>query len=289
MSKTDIAFIRAFDDAVHLYTPYHPSFVSRLKSIIPNASERRWVASEKRWEVAPQHLDAVIALCQEIYPGKVKAVRSKRQNDNKVEGKIIEVHYIGTTKERQGIMSASAWFNGGWNGLFPEDVLRQWFNQAEKKPHNESHYEILCLARLANQQEIKAAFRQLARQWHPDVCREEGAHDRFIKIDRAYKILSDESLRKKYDAGLAFEESQYRRRHIEHDIDDFNVFGIGSKYPVGFRSPLRCGQVKVDGEYLLGLLIVSKIHQWSDITNLEGKTMVTSWVAGADTFNVEWV
>jgi DnaJ-class molecular chaperone with C-terminal Zn finger domain len=45
----------------------------------------------------------------------------------------------------------------------------------------EDYYDILGIPRNADEKEIKKAYRNLARKYHPDVCKEPGAEDRFKK------------------------------------------------------------------------------------------------------------
>ena len=52
----------------------------------------------------------------------------------------------------------------------------------------------------AQEEDIKRAYRKLAKQWHPDVNKSPNAHERFIEITEAYEILIDPKLRKEYDA-----------------------------------------------------------------------------------------
>ena len=62
-------------------------------------------------------------------------------------------------------------------------------------------YEILGIARDASEDQVKKAYRKLARTWHPD--RNPGdtaAEAKFKDIGEAYGVLSDPELRKKYDA-----------------------------------------------------------------------------------------
>jgi molecular chaperone DnaJ len=61
------------------------------------------------------------------------------------------------------------------------------------------YYEVLGVARSASEEEIKKAFRRLAKQYHPDANKEQGAEARFIEINEAYEILSDPQKRAAYD------------------------------------------------------------------------------------------
>ena len=61
------------------------------------------------------------------------------------------------------------------------------------------YYEVLGIQRGAAADEIKKAFRKLARQFHPDVNREPDAESKFKEINEAYEVLSDEQKRGAYD------------------------------------------------------------------------------------------
>ncbi|HEY9645449.1 MAG TPA: molecular chaperone DnaJ [Chroococcidiopsis sp.] len=61
------------------------------------------------------------------------------------------------------------------------------------------YYEILGVSRSADKEEIKRAYRRLARKYHPDVNKEEGAEERFKEINRAYEVISEPETRARYD------------------------------------------------------------------------------------------
>ena len=70
------------------------------------------------------------------------------------------------------------------------------------------YYEALGVARTATDKEIRAAYRKMARQYHPDLNPgSKSAETRFKEIQQAYEVLSDAEKRKKYDQfGHAWEQ-----------------------------------------------------------------------------------
>lgn len=61
------------------------------------------------------------------------------------------------------------------------------------------YYQVLGISRGASAEDIKLAYRRLARKYHPDVSQLPGAEEHFKAVNEAYDILSDSSKRRKYE------------------------------------------------------------------------------------------
>jgi curved DNA-binding protein CbpA len=66
----------------------------------------------------------------------------------------------------------------------------------------QNHYEVLGLSMHATQEAIRRRYRELVRQYHPDVNPSPQAKERFLRIQEAYQVLSDPERRRHYDALL---------------------------------------------------------------------------------------
>ncbi len=74
-----------------------------------------------------------------------------------------------------------------------------------------SHYDTLKVSRDAPIEVIQAAYRSLARKYHPDRTGNTEGQRMMQAINAAYAVLSDPAEREKYDRGLASQESGYRQ------------------------------------------------------------------------------
>ena len=92
------------------------------------------------------------------------------------------------------------------------------------------YYETLGVPKTASEDEIRTAFRKLARKYHPDVAKDKkAAEEKFKQINEAYEVLSDPEKRKKYDQ-----------------------LGANWNQPGGFQPPPEWGQQPGGGFYQWG-------------------------------------
>lgn len=99
---------------------------------------------------------------------------------------------------------------------------------------SKSLYKILGVAENASQSEIKKAYRNLAKQYHPDVNKTTEAEEKFKEINSAYEVLSDETKKMNYDRfgdamfeqnnGQGFNNNQYSS-HMNFEEILRNMFG----------------------------------------------------------------
>ncbi len=96
------------------------------------------------------------------------------------------------------------------------------------------YYEVLGVSRNATQEEIKAAYRRLAKQYHPDRNPEnrKEAEEKFKELSEAYEVLADPEKRRLYDTyGHQGVSAQFGpggfdfRRHFTHEEDLEDIFG----------------------------------------------------------------
>ena len=87
-------------------------------------------------------------------------------------------------------------------------------------PSSKDYYQTLGIQRNASQEEIKSAFRRLARQYHPDVCKEPGAIDKFKEVNEAYQVLGDQKKKVQYDT---YGHVGFGQGHTGVDFSEINL------------------------------------------------------------------
>lgn len=107
------------------------------------------------------------------------------------------------------------------------------------------YYEVLGVSKNASKDDLKAAFRRLAREYHPDVNKSQDSEERFKEINEAYAVLSDPEKRAAYDRyGHAGVRGAGGPQDFTVDFTDFadifsEFFGFGRSPRGGRRVPRR--------------------------------------------------
>jgi len=121
------------------------------------------------------------------------------------------------------------------------------------------YYEILGVSRNASKDEIKSAFRKMARQWHPDVNKSPEAEAKFKELGQAYDVLMDDDKRATYDR---FGEDGLKNAGFNTqgpfaggfgDLDEifnsfFGNFGFGGSRRMDPNAPQRGDDLRLDIE-----------------------------------------
>jgi len=100
----------------------------------------------------------------------------------------------------------------------------------------EDYYTILGVSRDSSKEEIKKAYKKLAKQYHPDISKDSSAEEKFKKISEAYAVLSDDTKKQQYDQ---FGHAGFDQRYSQEDIFrnfDFRVFDDIFGESSGFNS-----------------------------------------------------
>lgn len=109
------------------------------------------------------------------------------------------------------------------------------------------YYEVLGVSRDASKDEIKKAYRRLAKQYHPDLNKDGGSAEKFKEIAEAYEVLSDREKRAQYDRfghvgpeqGVDFDVGDFR--HARETFEEFFGGGWDDLFSMFFGEGMRAG------------------------------------------------
>ncbi len=163
--------------------------------------------------------------------------------------------------------------------------------------NKKDYYEVLGVSKNATPEELKKAYRNLARKHHPDVDKSEGAEQKFKEINEAYQVLSDPQKKTTYDqyGHSAFEPGAgggagpggfgnggYQTYSWSSDggqggfQDPFDIFEMF----FGGRSPYN-QQARLP-RYVIDLTFEEAVHGTQKTVSIEGKSQTIKIPAGVD-------
>jgi len=252
---------------------YDPELVKALDRYVPKSARRAvWDNSSGRprfrhWLIEPQYAGACAELVK-TYLGVTLAIPQVAPQVRSAQRELL-IEYIGACYPREtGEPIARACVNGSWGVIFPQSVLQAYF-----KHHGETAdcYATLGVSRQATPDEIRQAYRRLAKVWHPDHNHEPDAAERFMALKAAADVLLDVQARRRYDAWLSLTTST-----------------TSTTDKTGhWRAPYTCGRVVAEG--VQGVYFeVTRIISWREEVR-NGKVMVSSFPKGASSFVINWV
>jgi DnaJ-class molecular chaperone len=153
------------------------------------------------------------------------------------------------------------------------------------------YYKVLGVTKEATADEIKKAFRKLARKYHPDVNPgDQKAEEKFKEINEAYEVLSDSDKRKKYDTlgpnwqeqfGPQFSRRTYTNPYRTPPVDFDSGAGFSDFFEALFGRTSTSGADTRGTQDSLRRRVGDNIEQMVEVTLLE------AYVGASRTFNIQ--
>jgi molecular chaperone DnaJ len=105
------------------------------------------------------------------------------------------------------------------------------------------YYKILGVARNATKEEIKTAYKKLAKQHHPDVNKDAGSTEKFKEINEAASVLGDDAKKQQYDQyGSDFERKYHQDFSRSYQGADFEDMDFGDVFEMFFGGGFNTGR-----------------------------------------------
>jgi len=124
----------------------------------------------------------------------------------------------------------------------------------------ETHYDILGLSPNAAPDEIRAAYRRLAKEYHPDINHDPDAGERFIAIQQAYETLIDPDARARYDlalrGGIAGPHDPFQRYRPDGQTVWTQGFSWSGQTPTSWTGRLGVALILFLGGVLIAFILV---------------------------------
>jgi len=100
---------------------------------------------------------------------------------------------------------------------------------------DKDYYKILGISKTASKEEVKSAYKKLAKQFHPDVNKDADATEKFKEINEAASVLGDDTKRQQYDQyGPDFERKYHQNFNQQYSGFDFEDMDFGDVFEMFF-------------------------------------------------------
>jgi molecular chaperone DnaJ len=107
---------------------------------------------------------------------------------------------------------------------------------------DKDYYKILGIDKNASKEEVKSAYKKLAKQYHPDVNKDPNATEKFKEINEAASVLGDDQKRQQYDTyGSDFERKYHQNFNQQFSGFDFEDMDFGDLFEMFFGGGFNSG------------------------------------------------
>ncbi|GJN87827.1 hypothetical protein Rhopal_000782-T1 [Rhodotorula paludigena] len=148
-----------------------------------------------------------------------------------------------TARQGQRVRTARTWL-GNWLSGAPAPAQRavptaaRAFHASARRALNKNPYAALGVSKDASSSEIKKAYYGLAKKYHPDSSKEKDAKERFVEVQEAYDILSDDKKRADFDRfGSASTQPGFDSDAYARATSSFGGAGFGDFFGGGAGGP----------------------------------------------------
>lgn len=123
---------------------------------------------------------------------------------------------------------------------------------------DKDYYKIMGVNPDASDQDIKMAYRRLARKYHPDLNKEPGAEEQFKAVGEAYEVLKDPAKRKEYDQFRLYgQKQQHQQAHGFHQNPQYDNAAFDSDFFESLFGHSRYQHQPMSGQDYQGKVTIS--------------------------------
>ncbi|MHA2218378.1 MAG: J domain-containing protein [Candidatus Hodarchaeales archaeon] len=268
-------------EQIHTYLQIQFDYNATPKGMLPEIKKsiskynRRYCPETKRWYFDKSELGWI---SQIIKRNGLDIIVTDLGGETEINTQEFRIEWVEQQQSRRYIMPYALYLKNRFIAEIPyNEMVRYWqenpySRQKVFSAESNNFYKLLEVTNTATTEEIKSSYRQLARQFHPDISTEPDAHELFVRINSACEVLSDPKQRKKYDAAIKFSQLTNKPQN---------------RYKNFTGPPVTCGRIKGSGRFHLGLFKIDTILKWQDVIK-DGKIMCSIYNPMTKKYTVNW-